>query len=157
MDKEPISKTKIGKMIQKSGLQRAIQTSELFREQMEASLSLNKLPDECIEKVKSFFLWHKGVTRARETATQRNKTTFATWYCEDLCFHPVVCSLPSTFHPFGAATPTEVVEPQNPSSQYCIQMIHVYEGWRGAEGQTARLQREETLVTGVQQIFCVWW
>lgn len=47
-------------MIQKSGLQRAIQTTELFREQMEASLSLNKQPDEeaaeCIEKVKSFFL-----------------------------------------------------------------------------------------------------
>lgn len=47
-------------MMQKSGLQRAAQMTELFREQMEALLSLNKQPDEeaaeCMKKVKSFFL-----------------------------------------------------------------------------------------------------
>lgn len=46
-------------MIQKSGLQRAIQTTELFKKQMEASLSLNKQPDEeaaeCIVEVNSSY------------------------------------------------------------------------------------------------------
>lgn len=45
------------KIIVKSLLQRAVRETERFREQMEASLSLNKQPDEeaaeCIEKVKS--------------------------------------------------------------------------------------------------------
>lgn len=45
-------------IIERSGLQRAAQMTELFREQMEASLSLNKQPDEEAaeyrEKLKAF-------------------------------------------------------------------------------------------------------
>lgn len=147
--------------MQKPGLQRAAQMTELFREQMEALLSLNKQPDEeaaeCMKKVKSFLLWHKGVTTAEEKLPLKGTKprslpdtvkVCALIRCVLFFFPP---PLFDRLELWGSRTSVSNNRPHLAGSLawmgtvQIIQMIYVCEGGRGTRGTKVEMWREETL------------